>query len=310
MLKCLISLLVTLTCVYSFADDPSGAGKASSSPAAEGKPAPEATKVDELITNANLRAYSGSTSRWSLSNSITYDGGTVSSPFAEARPNIAGASATSVDTDINDQLSIKLSLNPLDSILLGVGIRKMAPFTGSGPSAGFYAGGGKDMDIFDPSLTLQRVYKFLSIQAVAQIQYTHYTREDIRSTDGGDLGQNLTFDQENIYEIGRFSIGGSIGFGGNLPTEYGPDFSRYQFWFLPYVEYKLSDKFNLRTVANIWYYEIYALGGLIRDTYTESVGLGCSISRDFFLYPNVQFLPSNTQKGLTNVGLTATINLF
>jgi hypothetical protein len=121
---------------------------------------PNSDEVDDLITNANLRAISGSKSRWSISNSINYDGGTIRAPFAEARPNIAGASATSLDTDLNDTISLKVNLDPVNSLSLGFGIRKMAPFTGKGPSAAYYQSGGKDVDLFDPSLIYQFIYKF------------------------------------------------------------------------------------------------------------------------------------------------------
>lgn len=273
-------------------------------------PVPDAEKVDEVLTNANLRAYSGSKSRWSVSNSITYNGGTVANPFGEGRPNIANASAISIDTDINDQIGVKYNLTALNSLLIGVGMRKMAPFTGSGPSASFKEQGGKDIDLYDPSLTYQHVYKLAGIQAVAQLGYVQFTRQDIHSADGGNLDRALSFDQENIYEIGRWSIGGSLGFGGNLPTDPTQDYSQYQFWFDPYVEFRLNDTFNLRTVANSWSYEYYSVTKIVHDTYTQSVGVGWSVSRDTFLYPNVQFLPGQMAWANTNVGATATVNLF
>jgi hypothetical protein len=297
----LISLILSFS--TAFADDSSSSGANS---------VPGADQVDELITNPNLRALSGSKSRWSMSNSINYDGGTISQPFGEGRPNIADASATSVDTDINDQISAKFSLTPFDALLAGFGVRKMTPFTGSGPSKAFYASGGKDVDLFDPSITYQHVYKWLGVQSVAQVGLTQYTRADIHSSNGGNLDKNLNFDQENIYEIWRFSIGASIGFGGNTATDVlnGSPYSRYQFWIDPYVEFKINDTFNFRTVANCWSYEVYTDKGTVKDTYTESVGLGISVTRDLFLYPNVQFLPGQVDKNLTNVGLAATLNLF
>src|ERR1700733_21992 len=118
----LLSALLFLTLAFStgvtaFADDASTAKSG------------DATDVDSLLTNPNLRAYSGSKSRWSISNSVNYDGGTINAPFAEGRPNIANASATSVDTDINDQISAKYSIDSVNSLMLGFGVRKMAPFT-------------------------------------------------------------------------------------------------------------------------------------------------------------------------------------
>jgi hypothetical protein len=324
-LKSVTTVVLAITCAFAFmsfahADDITNRLPAAT-PSPTPTPAPDskkkslnqvegAEKVDEMITNPNMRAYSGSLSRWSMSNSITYDGGTVDEPFAEGRPNIAGASATSVDTDINDTISLKFSINPVNALLLGFGVRKMAPFTGKGPSQAYYNSGGKDVDAFDPSLTYQYIYKWFGIQSVAQVGLTHYTRQDIQSSQGGNLNNALGFDQENIYEIGRLSIGASIGVGANTPTDSSQDYSKYQWWFDPYVEFKLNDTFNLRTVFNRWTYEYYPISGMTLDAWTQSVGIGCSVTRDIFIYPNLQFLPNSVQKQLTNVGMTATINLF
>lgn len=275
---------------------------------------PGADEVDDILTNPNLRAYSGSKSRWSLSTMFNYDGGTLSKPLAEDRPNISGMSATSTDTDFNGQLSIKYNVTAVHSILLGFGIRKMAPFVASGPRAKFYQEGGKDMDMFDPTLTYQYIYKLGQVQSVFQAIITEYTRQDIVSPvgSGNNNAQNFQVDQENMYEIGTsgLSIGASIGAGTNTPTDPSQDYSKFQWWLLPYLEYKINDLMNFRTVSNLWYYEFYQQAGLVRDKVTQSVGVGFSISRDFFLYPNIQFLPDQIALNLTNVGVTATINMF
>src|ERR1035437_5740298 len=46
--------------------------------------------IDEEISNAKLRAESGSKSKYSLSTTIQYTGGAISSPFAAERPNLSG----------------------------------------------------------------------------------------------------------------------------------------------------------------------------------------------------------------------------
>ena len=272
-----------------------------------------AEKVDDMITNANLRALSGSLSTWSISSTFTYDGGTISSPFAIGRPNIAGASATSILTDLNGQVSVKYNASAVDAILVGGGIRKMAPFVSAGPDSDYYASGGKDVDLFDPTMTYQRIYKANVVQAVLQVTLTDYTRQDIQSSSSQNLAQNLSVDQENIIDIGDtgLSVGGSIGVSANRPTDAsGSDYSRYQYWFEPYAEYKVNDLINLRSVTNLWTYEVYPAAGLVHDTVTQSFGVGFSVTRDVFIYPNIQFLPDNARADITNVGTTATINLF
>jgi hypothetical protein len=80
----------------------------------------------------------------------------------------------------------------------------------------------------------------------------------------------------------------------------------------PVAEYVINDMFNLRTVLG------YQWEQLRETKYTnyhkldvfQSIGLGTTITRDVFLYPNIQFLPSQMKSGLTNIGLSAYINAF
>jgi hypothetical protein len=41
----------------------------------------------------------------------------------------------------------------------------------------------------------------------------------------------------------------------------------------------------------------------------QSAGLGISVTRDIYLYPNVQFIPEDVRSDRTNVGVSANINL-
>ena len=280
------------------------------------KPAPPSAEVtgkeisaDDLITNNNLRALSGSTSKWSFASQWNYLGGTISSPFAQDRPNIADASATTPKTDIDGSLNVKYNLNVKNSLLLGFGVRWVAPFTVGGPTN--YS--GTQYDAINPTATYQHIYKYLGIQAVLQVAAMEYTQSD--SVAAG-YGQQFQLDQENIFEVGStgLSIGGSTGVGTNLFFNNDPSLassqSLYQAWFTPYLEYTLTKKINFRTVANLFVFEKYRDGTLVHDTVTQSIGFGFSVTRDIFLYPNIQFLPSAIASSRTNVGLSATINLF
>lgn len=274
-----------------------------------GNKVPGAEAVDDMITNNNLRALSGSTSKWSFASQWNYLGGTLGAPLNEDRPNIAGSSATTNKTDIDGTLNIKYNIDVQNSLLTGFGVRWIAPFKAGGPTN--YS--GTTYDAINPSVTYQHIYKLGGLQSVLQVSGMQYTQADSVSQ---GFAQNFAIDQENMYEIGKtgISIGGSVGVGYNTFTNDDADLataqSVYQFWLLPYAEYALTSTINLRTVCNLLYYEHYKSGDLIHDVVTESVGVGFSVTRDIFLYPNVQFLPSQVASVYTNVGVAATINLF
>ena len=264
---------------------------------------------EDVITNNNLRTLSGSSSKWSFASQWNYLGGTVREPFDESRPNIATSSATTEKTDIDANLSVKYNITSKDSIFAGFGVRWVAPFKAGGPTE--YD--GSTYDATNPAVTYQHIYKYLGVQAVTQVGVTQYTQAD--SVAKG-YAQLFSVDQENIYEFGKsgFSVGASTGVSTNRFVNSDAANLRFQStftaWVLPYAEYALNDKINLRTVWNLWQYEHYRNETWVHDTVTTSVGVGFQVSDNVFLYPNIQFLPANTSSDLTNVGLSATINLF
>jgi hypothetical protein len=273
--------------------------------------------VDEVITNNLLRAESGSKSRWSIVSTLTYNGGSISSPFSEDRPNIAKSTGTIDKAYLDGPISIKYNLDSRNSLQVGLGVRWIAPLSSSGPQN--YDGSRFDAD--NPYLTYQYLYKFFGIQAVLQVQGLAYTNANLLSE--GYVGQ-LQFDQENMYEIGetKISVGASTGFGFQAFNKTGPaaglddvrtDQADYLFWIEPCLEYAITDKINFRTVSSLWSFEHtrnLAPGTFRQDKVYQSVGVGFSVTRDIYLFPNVQFLPDDIRGDRTNVALNTNINLF
>ncbi len=286
-----------------------------------GNTVPGADAVDSMITNNNLRALSGSLSRWSIASQFNYNGGTVNEPLAQDRPDISGASGNTTKADLDGAISAKFNLNPTNSLMAGIGVRWIAPFS-TGSLSNY---NGTVFDMMNPYVQYQLIWKPLGIQSVLQVQDMQWTQAD--QTAIGAFNQ-ISFDQESAYEIGKthlslgMSVAGQYNFfnktSGTLSGGFVPDLTPYQsiyaFTFAPYIEYQITAKLNFRTLVNVWTYEHYANfqnpTDLTHDTIYESIGIGWSVTRDIFLYPNVQFLPANASADLTNVGIAATINVF
>lgn len=318
------ALLVVFAAGSVHAADPNVNTEQPSTSTPHSSEAPAANGVDDLITNNNLRALSGSTSVWSIATTFNYNGGTVNEPFSENRPNISDASGNTIKADLDGSINVKYNINDRNSLLLGFGIRWIAPLAADGPTD--Y--NGTRFDAMNPSLAYQYIYKWWGIQSVVQAGLTKWTQADQTA-----IGSNYNFgiDQENVYEIGKtgISIGASVAaqyqwfnksgaYGSpSDPNNYIPDLSAvqsvYELTFSPYLEYQITDKINFRTLVSLWNYEHYANTGsmhFVHDKVYQSIGFGFSITRDIFLYPNVQFIPDNIAANDTNVGLSATINLF
>lgn len=286
---------------------------------------PASDDVDEVLTNKKLRADSGSKSKLSISNSISYKGGTVDVPLAEIRPNIqGGAGATTVAT-LTDTVSLKYNFTQRKSMLLGLGLRWITPFYGTATPYNYqtrkkYVGNKFDAD--NPVLNYQYIYKWLGIQSVLISGVTAWTRQDQR-----DVGYLATFDvqQVNVYEFGTsgFSLGVTLDinhseFDRDTSATTGANVkdgqSDWGWAAFPFAEYAITQRLHLRTVSGLLTWEHrreHTDGGdTIKTKVYQSIGLGISVTRDFYLYPNVQFLPDNIRSDLTNVAVSSSLNIF
>lgn len=275
--------------------------------------------VDETITNNKMRAELGSKSKYSLATAFTYNGGSVDRPLAARRPNIQDVTGTMPVADLNGTINGKYSITQKDSILVGGGLRWVTPIQGSRP-AGY---SGQMFDVYDPSINYQHVYKAFGMQSYYQVGPTFYTRTNL--VDEGYIA-NVAIYNVNSYDIGTTGLSVGLQSGATLgfykpafatedmtEDEMKNDQSDYSFFLYPQMEYQITDKINLRTVSFLMSYEHTRL--LAADTWRhskviQSFGVGFSVTRDVFLYPNIQFIPDDIRADATNVGLSANLNIF
>jgi hypothetical protein len=277
------------------------------------KDAPKSgSDIDETITNAKMRAETGSKSTYSLSSQLSYIGGSVKAPLAMERPNIAAANGTTDAALLGGQISAKYNVSAAASWQAGIGVRWISPLQGSKMPDAY---DGQKVDADNPYLTYQYLYKWSDIQSALQVTPTAYTQSNL-VRDG--YVTSLGISQNNIYEVGKTGL--SLGlyllvqggvFNNNSPEAKAKQ-SDYLVNFDPFIEYQFSDRLNFRTVTNLWNYEharSAAANTYIFDKVYQSVGVGISVTRDIFLYPNLQFLPDNIRADQTNVALNTYINL-
>jgi hypothetical protein len=285
--------------------------------------------ADDLLTNAKLRAETGSTSRWSIATSLAYNGGTVARPFADYRPNIQDVNGDSPVSDVEGGVNVKYNISQRDSLLLGETVRYITPLSSIKKTPQGYR--GDKVDSYNPSLTYQHIYKAGPFQSYYQVGPTVVTQTDY--TKIGYLG-NFSLYNVNAYDVGQtpFTVGleSTATYGWyRSPRAYTfPDdptsdltidqtraaYTDYLLQFFPYLEYKISDSLNLRTVC-MWFSVEHTLANQAfwtwhKDKAMQSVGLGISLTRDIFLYPNVQFIPDQLRSKQTNVALSTNINIF
>lgn len=282
--------------------------------------------VDEVITNRKLRAETGAKSKYSFSTTLGYSGGTVNNPGSAVRPNISSTVYVPANASLSGTLGMKYKISSLQSISADVGITSYTPF---------HSGQEKSLKdrttIADPSLTYQVVYQAAGIQNVSALSLGYTTNKKYRETVGQVAG--ISFGQTAIYDFGGsvWSVGlaGELGYtafdkdrniatvdeddnGVKTPSTLGKQQGDYSIALYPFAEVNISESLNFRTVFRPWVFEHNRssnFGEISRATYTQSVGLGISVTRDIYLYPNVQFAPLNLKADRTNVGLSLNLNI-
>lgn len=266
--------------------------------------------VDEVITNRKLRAEVGAKKTLSFSTSLNYAGGSVKSPGAEVRPNITAALGTQTAPKLSGTVGMKWKIAATHTISasLGVGIDK--PFH-SDDKKSF----GERSYANNPSAGYTTVYKVAGVQNVSSLSASLLT-SDFYKTVGymGAVGGTQTV----AYDFGgsKLSLGASVSGSAYAFDKDDAKSMRSQGDFgvgaFPFVEYVISDMLNFRTLIgfmadhsrttpDFWTWQA--------NTVYQSMGLGISVARDIYLYPNVQFIPEDIRDDRTNVALSATINL-
>jgi hypothetical protein len=278
-------------------------------------------KADETITNRRFRASNGSLSNFSLSTEFNYNGGSVEDPLAATRPNISNAGDTALISGISGSIGATYRISDLNRINLGVGIQMLAPFHSSSGSNDAnikreFDDNAREFDASNPRLSYTHMNKFWGIQTIINTGYTQYTAGNL--TDRG-YQNNVDLTINTMYEVGKtgFSYGllftGTRNFFDDDRAEFLASQNETVFGFLPQAEYIINDTFNLRTIVRSHWYQNNredGAGDYTKRPVTQSVGLGISVNRDIFIYPNLQFAYNKLDLANTNIGLQASINMF
>ncbi len=276
--------------------------------------------LDNEITNNRMRAESGSKSKYSMSVSSRYSGGTIKEPFDSNRANLLGGNARPAVRWAND-ISARYRLNKHTSINAGAGLTLVQPFHSVDKSP-INAEGRKTYTSYEqkfeptsPFVSISSFRKMGKWMVSGRVTSTFYTES--RFTDGGYLA-DVYASATGLYS---FSNGLQVGLNGGVGSsimESGENGEEAYIALNPFAEYVLNDTFNLRTVMNFALFRYKTDlpngdrydNGLVR----QSFGLGIAATRDIFLYPNIQITANDFYRDVeadkTTVGFSATINVF
>lgn len=274
-------------------------------------------EADQLITNRQLRASSGSLSKWSINTFWSYSAGAINAPFDVVRPNITAAGDTGTLQSLYGEVGARYRVSAKDSISASIGLNMISPFhfgieTDQQALKQEFDSNARKLTANDPTLSFRHIDRMLgNLQSVSTVSLYMYTTEFRRNA---GFRNGVLLSQNFMYEVGKsgLSLGTAVNFtintfGGDADTSKRPGFI---LGFYPALEYVINDSLNVRTVSGVWVNEFRRDGTNFERVVYQSVGLGVSVSRDVFLYPNIQFLPGDLRADKTNLGLNANVNLF
>lgn len=278
----------------------------------------EEDEGDKLITNRRLRADMGSTSNWSVRTFWSYQGGSLETPFTADRPNIDAGSDNLTLANLSGDVGVRYRITKFDSVNFSIGLNMTAPFHSSFKTSNArlqqnFDNNRQKMTANNPTLSYNHIAGFWGLQSSTSVLFQYITNAQLEKTYStyASLSQTLMKDFGNGWSAGTSVVYAGYTYASTYNS--ANNSLNRTFGFYPQVEYVFNDTFLWRTVFRTWVYD--RLDAIDSWTYdkrkvTQSTGIGISISRDVFLYPNIQFVPSDIRSDRTNVGITANINLF
>jgi hypothetical protein len=277
-------------------------------------------EADKLITNRQMRAEMGSLSNWSSSMFLKYDGGSFAEPLNPIRPNIVRGGDVPALQRFTGEIGVRYRIDALNSLTASTGVNMVTPFhtniEKSAPKAqrDSFDDNAQRLDIQNPFLRYVHVNKFFGLQSASTVEYGITTDPQLKNEIG--IEGYLTLSEKLMYDVGQTGLTLGTSFAGtfyDLAADRIAGATSKLVGFYPQAEYVINDVFNLRTVVGLSVWENLAgqdSGEFTKRKVYQSVGLGISVTRDIFLYPNFQFIPSNMNSEVTNFAFNANINLF
>ena len=278
--------------------------------------------IDNEITNAKMRADSGAKSKWSIKGDITYNGGSLEIPFGPIRPNYAGVAGSDTNTTISGTLAAAYRLTMRDTLRFGAGVNINTPFQNS-TSDLTNSNGSRKSSVNTPYVSWGRAFKAWGIQQSLDAEVDYYTIpayvDNYKMQSAASASWTGIFDIANSNWQPGLSLSLSNVFykdGENaFDTASNPEDGRsdYSIGLFPFVEYAFNDTLSFRTVFRFLTFDHYrddAKSTFYHEMWTQSVGIGISVTRDIYLYPNFQFAPEYMRADTTNVGLSTSFSVF
>jgi hypothetical protein len=271
----------------------------------------------------------GSKSRRSFKSSLAYSGGSVEKPFDAVRPNYRASATIESMTTLAGDMGLNFRITDKDNLGVGTGLTIVDPFHGdiSKPVVDPRNENADSIARYQfstPFINWTRGYRVWDIQMVSSITYGHATDSDSlkltktfgTTTFSQTIQKNLGTSGWNTgasISVSKYFYSGDVDDPAMLKRMAAGAYKRSDVGagIFPFLQYQFNDTYSFRTIFGYFQFMKYEVDEepIQMEPY-QSVGVGISITRDIYIYPNVQFTPKDMRADRTNVALSTNINLF
>ena len=256
--------------------------------------------LDREITNAKMRAESGSKSRYSASFNMGLDAGTLD----EVDANSFGA-----------EISGRFRINKNMSINAGIVTSVVSPLEGADSTQDNY------LDKFDVGTPFVKISHYsrtgnLMLNYEGSIAFfTNSEETDLGLLAQANIGSTALYDFRNGIHAGvEADIFSTFADGRDLNV----NFDDVSLRLIPFAEYAINDQLNLRTALSFGVGHSrfsQADGGHWENAdVRHSFGLGYAPTRDIYIFPNITVAAgdfyADAELENSSIGVNATINTF
>ncbi|UXR64814.1 hypothetical protein EZJ49_00910 [Bdellovibrio bacteriovorus] len=259
---------------------------------------------DKDITDAKLKAESGSLSRYSLKFSLSYFGPPVGDLSSKMQPNPDGSIGVN-QVSLSGSISGRYRLDSKSAISAGTGINALTPFHGV-----------ERTDVKTPFISYDRNSRMGDLQLRNSYGASWTTVPNFR-----DVGQyaSLSYDNSLVYNLGNSGFAAGLDTGLSVflyERGYEPKdgkASRYHLGFYPQVKYNVSDKMNVYTSVAMNFWNPRARDGewdLLNKTLSGRLGMGYAFSRDIYFAPYLNFYPKDLKADSTTLSFSTIFSIL
>lgn len=272
-------------------------------------------RPDDRITDLELKAQSGSLSRYSLKFDLSYSGPPVDNLSDPQMPNPDNRPRPN-RTSLGGFMGLRYRMSQSDALNLSTGLRWFAPYHQIAGEEVRKSRGEKDYEIANPALSYDRTYAVGATQMRSSLKGS-YTTSDFYQERGQVASAGVSQSVKWVVLGSRWTVGSLLDYDYyHFDRKYRREdrrMSNYNVSLIPSLEFRILDNLNFRTSAAYLFSNLRMSDnwwGWDQSMISARAGFGWSITRDVFFSPYLQFFTDSPAIRTTSLSFSTVFSIF